>query len=136
MMARYSYFQEPTHSIVPRLDAVRATERLAPDEPLVAAYLGGRPVVLARTDPRRTGRQVTLPVTISRLRRAIDLERGRGDRQFEPSLVDDWPLTHMPIGATEADVYKLTGVGGKSSLLSVVLFLGIAAGGLWILTRG
>ena len=38
--------------------------------PVVAAYLGGRPVVLARFDP---------PV-----------EAGRGTMRYEPSLIDDW----------------------------------------------
>jgi hypothetical protein len=38
---------------------------------------------------------------MSRFRRALDIEAGRGTMRYEPSLIDDWPLTHMPFGATE-----------------------------------
>jgi len=94
----YAMMLQDESSFVPRLDAVGPLERLAVDQPLVAAYLGGRPVVLAQTDPSVAGRtQRTIPVTISRLRHAIDIERGR-DGSYEPSLVDDWPLSHVPIG--------------------------------------
>lgn len=101
MQERYGRFM-PGHHIAPVLDAIDPDARLASDQPLVAAYLGGRPVVLARRDPSAipTGfpRDMMTPVTVSRLRRAIDIERGRASSTFDPSLVDDWPLTHMPIG--------------------------------------
>lgn len=80
-----------SHAFMPVLDALPSNERLPPDQPLVAAYLGGRPVVLAQRDQALTPShvQMTLPVTISRLRRALDIEADRQSATYDPSLVDD-----------------------------------------------
>lgn len=92
-----------THSgvIRPRLDALGPQRRLDPNAPLVAAWLAGRPVVLARPDPRtrRPGvpADLTIPLSISRLRRAIDIEGDRATGPFMRSEVDDWPLAFMPM---------------------------------------
>ncbi|MHC4814353.1 MAG: hypothetical protein ACYTFN_14760 [Planctomycetota bacterium] len=92
---------------MPNLDALGPQQRIDPREPVVAAYLGGRPVVLARPDQRRGGRNITVPVTLSRFRREFDLQSGRASPTYDPSLIDDWPLTHLPFGATvEAMVSK------------------------------
>lgn len=94
-----------SHSFVPRLDPIGPSRRLDPNAPLTAAWLGGRPVILARPDPsiRRPGvpADLTVPITVSRLRRAIDIERGRATGPYEPSLIDDWPLSHVPIGSVD-----------------------------------
>lgn len=89
----------------PRIDQIGPMRRLEPDAPLVAAYLGGRPVVLARPEQRGQAYpdQETLPISVSRLRRAIDIEADRATGPFTPSLVDDFPLSHMPM------VYELAG---------------------------
>jgi hypothetical protein len=47
--------------------------RIDPEGPLVAATIGGRPVILARSYEHP---METVPVTVSRLRKAIDTERG------------------------------------------------------------
>lgn len=79
----------PSHAIVPRLDAIGPAQRLDPHAPIVYAYLGGRPVALVRPDPRsrrRGGRaRVTVPITMSRLEHAYDIERGYDRRAWEPT---------------------------------------------------
>jgi hypothetical protein len=97
---RFAIFS--TENVIrPRLDAMGPQERIDPEAPLVAAWLEGRPVVLARPDPRtrRPGMpaDLTVPLTISRFRRALDIEAERATSPYEPSLVEQWPLTHMPI---------------------------------------
>jgi hypothetical protein len=89
----------------PRIDQLGPSERLEPEAPLVAAYLGGRPVVLARPEQRGEAYpdQRTVPISISRLRRAIDIEAERATGPYAPSLVDDFPLTHVPM------VYEMAG---------------------------
>ena len=86
------------------LDQIGPERRIDPDAPLVAAYLGGRPVVLAR--PFRPGpgegTDFTVPITLSRLRRAIDIERGRDAGPYAPSMVEDFPLEFMPIAVERA----------------------------------
>lgn len=105
MRSPYAVFR-PGHVIEPKLDPIDPDRRLDPDAPLMHAWLGGRPVVLARVDPRtqpaHLPAQMTVPITVSRLRRAIDIERDRATGPYVPSLVDDWPLSHMPIGSTDA----------------------------------
>jgi len=111
----------PGGYFAPRLDPIGQQRRIDETAPLVAAYLGGRPVVLARPDPRtrRPGEpaDLTVPVTISRFRRALDIESGRATMRYEPSLIDDWPLTHMPIaglsqdpGASQHPAVTVTGI--------------------------
>ncbi len=89
----------------PMIDQIGPTRRLEPDAPLVAAYLGGRPVVLARPEQRGEAypEQQTIPISISRLRRAIDIEADRATGPYTPSMIDDFPLTHTPM------VYELAG---------------------------
>lgn len=95
----------PMNVVYPRVDAIRSEQRLDPYASIVPAYLGGQPVMLARLDPatRPAGMPIdyTVPISVSRLRRAIDIERGYDTGPFEPSLVDDVSL--MTSG--------LTGVG-------------------------
>lgn len=100
--------QRTREHATPRLDPGDRNRRIAPDAPLVAAYLGDRPIVLARPDPRynQPGEPArrTIPMTLSRLRRAIDIERGYAvEEPFRPSLTEtyplvaeDWPATHVP----------------------------------------
>lgn len=96
---RFAMFSQGV--IHPRLDPIGPRRRIDPNAPLVAAYLGGRPVVLARPDPRtrRPGEApgLTVPLTISRFRRALDLEAGRAVGPFRPSPIDAWPLSHVPL---------------------------------------
>jgi hypothetical protein len=79
----------------PVLDQLAPERRLERDAPLVAAYLGGRPVVLARPEERSEAypEDLTIPISLSRLRRAIDIERDRATGPFVPSLVEDVPLS-------------------------------------------
>jgi hypothetical protein len=113
----------------PRIDQIGPSRRLEPDAPLVAAYLGGRPVVLARPEQRDQAYpdQETLPISVSRLRRAIDIEADRATGPFTPSLVDDFPLTHLPM------VYELSGDETCTPCIDVVrqelrLAIGITLG--------
>jgi hypothetical protein len=77
------------HAITPRLDPIGRERRIDPNAPVVAAYLGGRPVVFAQVDPatRRPGEPsgLTVPLTISRFRHARDIERGYDPRGWEPT---------------------------------------------------
>ncbi len=133
MSNRFAIFGREKNVILPRLDPIGPERRIDPNAPLVAAYLHGRPVVLARPDPltRRPGDPVdlTVPITLSRLRRGLDIERGRTGMPYMASAIDDWPLTHVP------SVYEYSGVGdvlGASGRLgqAVVWTLGGAALGL------
>lgn len=131
---RFAVFGARKNVILPRLDAIGPQRRLDPNAPLVAAWLGNRPVVLARADPRVRPRRglpsdLTVPLTISRFRRALDIEAGRGTMRYEPSLVDDWPLTHMPYGQIPA----------AQEACCKVLSYGLLAGGvaatIWAVTK-
>jgi hypothetical protein len=89
-MSRFAIFgAKDPFAIEPRLDPVRRERRLDPNAPVVEAYLGGRPVVLARMDPRtrRPGdpADLTVPLTLSRYRHALDVERGYDPRGWEPT---------------------------------------------------
>lgn len=122
----------PGSVLAPRLDAIGPDERLDPDAPVVAAYLGGRPVILARPDPRVSRgpgvpSDLTVPVTVSRFRRALDIEAGRGTMRYEPSLIDDWPVTHLPFGET-------TGCS-SCQVRNVLIAAAAAALTFWIMVR-
>ena len=95
-VSTYAIMRRGSHNIQPRLDAIDPNERLDPDAPLSEAYLAGRPIVLAQQRATTAQGPRTVPITISRLRRAIDIERGRASPTFEPSLVDDYPLSGLP----------------------------------------
>lgn len=89
-MSRFAIFgaQDPS-AIMPRLDPVSRERRIDPRAPVVEAYLGGRPVVLARMDPltRRPGEpsDLTVPLTMSRYQHALDIERGYRASTWEPT---------------------------------------------------
>lgn len=123
---RFAIFGREKGVILPRLDPIGPERRIDPNAPLVPAFLAGRPVVLARPDPltRRPGEPVdlTVPITISRLRRGLDIERGRTGMDFMASAIDDWPLTHVPM------VYDYSGVGSSSQTSHTAewgLYLGV-----------
>jgi len=131
---RTFYADVPEESLTPRFDAIGPNERLDPNAPLVAAYLGGRPVVLARRDPRirrapGVPSDLTVPVTMSRFRRALDIEAGRGTMRYEPSLIDDWPATHMPFGGTpcEGCATRNVTVAVAAAALSFLLMVALNA---------
>lgn len=125
-MSRFATFDTASGYIRPRLDAIPHNRRLDHNAPPVAAYLEGRPVFLARPDPRyqspRQGRPLTVPLTVSRMRRAYDLERGYQE-PFEPSLVDDVPL-NTPFGA--ADTRSAYVAGGLMAIGLGAVFGGLA----------
>lgn len=90
MNRRFAIFgaQDP-FSIEPRFDPLRRERRIDPNAPVTAAYLGGRPVVLAQLDPktRPAGEPpgLTVPLTVSRFQHAMDIERGYDPRGWEPT---------------------------------------------------
>jgi len=91
----------PSYAIRPRLDPIAKTRRLDPyGPPPVLAYLEGRPVVLARPDPRnrRPGvpANLTVPLTLSRYQHALDIERGYDPAMWEPTPL--WGLGRGPSG--------------------------------------
>lgn len=73
----------------PELDPISIERRLDFEAPMLMATIGGRPVVLARPGQRQAPPgepfDVTVPVTMSRMQRAIDVERGRDAYQYVPS---------------------------------------------------
>lgn len=78
-------------------DQIDPNRRLEPGTPVVEAYLGGRHVFLARPEQRHgdfsaEGPSFTVPLTVSRMRRAYDIERDQATGPYRPSLVDDVPL--------------------------------------------
>jgi len=104
----------------PRLDQLGPNQRLQENTPLVAAYLGGRPVILARPDDRGGPSDLSdrmIPLTISRMRRAIDIEGGRATGPYVPSLVDDVPLDMQFSGIDTVQKTILYGMIGGSFLL-------------------
>lgn len=116
----------------PRFDELPQNERLNPDSPLIAGTIRGQPIILAQRDPRygqTGGRTITQPISISRLRRAIDIERGYDTGPFVPSAIDDFPIAYMP-------AWPLTGTDEHMDPISVGLavLLGATVGaGLWLL---
>lgn len=111
---RYAVPMSEMNSFVPRLDPIGPRHRIDLEGPLVGAYLGGRPVILARTDPNRPGIQRTVPITISRFQHAIDLEHGRGGYWDGSTPIDDVPL---PVG-------ELPGWKGAAALAVIAVVLG------------
>jgi hypothetical protein len=79
---------------------LRPSDRLDFDSPLVAATIGGRPVILGSAKYRfdSSGEQVMVPMTESRFQHAIDIENQRFVEPWRPSLlsgfdplqVDSW----------------------------------------------
>lgn len=73
----------------PALDPISTTRRIDFDAPMLLATIGGRPVVLARPDQRRASAHepadLTVPLTMSRFRRAIDIERDMVAAPYVPS---------------------------------------------------
>ena len=103
------------HAITPRFDALGPDERLDPNAPMLAATIGGRPVMLARPDPRMRGpgltRNYTIPLTMSRLQREYDLEAGRASATYEPSaLVGTGAFDGGRLGAVAACAVLAAGV--------------------------
>jgi hypothetical protein len=126
-MSRFAVFDHASGTIRPRFDAIDPDRRLDPHAPPVLAYLEGRPVFLARPDPRyqgpRRGRPLTVPLTVSRMRRAYDLDRGLDPGPYEPSLVDDVPLAGTPPS-------KAALVQGGLAAIGLGVVFGAAAGAL------
>jgi hypothetical protein len=119
-MARTGSFYGPTDAPAPS-PYLPPDARIDPDAPLLAATIGGRPVVLARPKiPGPGGETVTIPVSISRLRRAIDQERGRDAAPYRESLIDDYPLAYAPM-------WPLSGVPTSVSLRVGLFGLAIGA---------
>lgn len=123
-MSRYAIFgaQSP-HAITPRLDPIGRERRLDPNAPVIAAYLGGRPVLLGRPDPatRRPGEpaDLTVPFTISRFQHAMDIERGYDPRSWDPT-----PLVGLGVPAAVGE-----GMDDASIYLAIA---GIVFGGFLI----
>lgn len=78
----------PTSS---QIDRISDTRRLDPNAPVTYAFLGGRPVALVRPDPltRQPGMpaDMTIPISMSRLRYARDIELDRATMPFEPTPI-------------------------------------------------
>lgn len=75
------------------IDELPPDERLDPDAPLEFAMWQGEPVAIARRDPRITGRfGLSVPISISRLRRALDIEADRATGPYVRSAVETAPL--------------------------------------------
>lgn len=89
-MRRFRRFaRQQDLSLVPRLNPVGPYQPVDLDRPPMLAYLGGRPVLLTRTEPSRRG-SITVPLSPQRYQRAIDLERGYAPGPFiESSLGSD-----------------------------------------------
>jgi hypothetical protein len=125
-VSRFATFDTASGYIRPRLDALGPNRRLDPHAPPVMAYLEGRPVFLVRPDPRyrraRMGRPLTVPLTVSRMQRAYDLERGYDPGPYEPSLVDDVPLDTPFAGTSNRSQYIAGGL--------MAIGLGAVFGGL------
>lgn len=104
-MGRFSTFG-PGNVIRPRFNPVGPDEPIRTDEPMVAAYLEGRPVLLGQPGYQRAGypADLTVPFTVSRIRRARDIETGRDAAPYEQSMVEDFPLSQAP--------FILAGIGG------------------------
>jgi hypothetical protein len=89
---------------------------------MVFATIGGRPVVLARPDQRHGSPDepvdLTVPITMSRLRRAVDIERDRAAYPYVPSLVDDVPLGELSDSAKG----NLVGLGIVSGGIAALVF--------------
>lgn len=114
VVSRFSTFM-PGHYIQPRLDALGPSRRLDAASDLMPAYLGGRPVILARPERLPSDRlQTTVPITVSRLRRAIDIEREGASRTYDPSMADSFPLSHAP--ASYGQPYVTVPVFGRLDL--------------------
>jgi hypothetical protein len=82
------------------------------------AYLEGRPVLLDQPDPRfrRPGMPVdlTVPLTVSRVQRELDLERGRGAYRYEPTPIAGYdPSTSAKTMAAYAALGAAVGAGGS-----------------------
>lgn len=127
---RFATFDRSSYSILPRLDPIGGQRRLDPYAPApVMAYLGGRPVYLARPDPRvrsSRGRALTVPLTISRMRREHDLQRGYAvDRPFVASDIDDVPLGSVSFSGRD-QMLLLSGM-----LVGFGLGLSVAIYGPW-----
>ena len=75
----------------PAFDQIDHARRIDFDAPMVFGTIGGRQVVLARPDQRRASPDepvdVTVPLTMSRLQRAIDIEHSRAVGPYKPSLL-------------------------------------------------
>lgn len=75
----------------PGFDQIAPDRRIDFDAPMVFATIGGRPVVLARPDQRHASPDepvdLMVPLTMSRLRRAIDIDRDRAPGPYKPSLL-------------------------------------------------
>ena len=68
----------PENIMYPQLDAIGPERRIDPNAPMLAAWLGGRPVVLARPDPltRRPG-EPGWAVTRQPVARSAEAHSGR-----------------------------------------------------------
>lgn len=119
---RNMFFNPP-----PRLDPIGPQRRLEQGAPIVAATIGGRPVFLARPDERgrRPGDPIdyTVPLTVSRMRRARDIELERATGPYRPSLVDDVPLNAQFSG--DEDESRLP--GGSYAMMGATIVLAVAA---------
>ena len=75
----------------PAFDQIDTARRIDFDAPMVFGTIGGRPVVLARPDQRHASPDepvdVTVPLTMSRFQRAIDIEHSRAVGPYKPSLL-------------------------------------------------
>jgi len=88
----------------PRLDEIGPQRRIEPDAPILFGTIGGRQVALVRPRLRNESEDYTIPITMSRLRRALDIEADRAVTPYRPSLVDDVPLlpiTYEGVSGTE-----------------------------------
>lgn len=132
-MSRFATFDSASHVIRPRFDPIGPRRRLDYNQPApLLATLEGRTVFLARPDPRSRPPgepyPLTVPLTVSRMRRAYDIERGYAVGPYEPSLVTDVPLS-TPFGQAPVPPTGTAIRGGLYALAGGALF-GAAAGAL------
>lgn len=121
------------------------------DRPVVEATIGGRQVFLVRPDERRASADepydLTVPITTSRMRRAIDIEYDRAAAPYVPSQIlgfgQDAPTTEQAFEAEQqkrklrfwaisllpaAGIGLVVGAFGGSKIAGTVAG---AAGALW-----
>lgn len=88
-------------------DQIDPNRRLEPGAPVVEAYLGGRHVFLARPEQRHgdfvaEGPSFTVPLTVSRMRRAYDIERDRATARPNHTARVSWTTCRSTRSSAES----------------------------------
>lgn len=118
-------------------DEVPPDEPLDEYAPLEFASWEDRPVVIARRRPEYTGgrARVSVPISISRLRRAIDILGERNVLPYTPSMVDMTPLA----GVSDLKVYVRDHAWGSDRWIELIddaIACGATEDELWSIIRG